>query len=75
MNYTIKRQLTQILEICIQKQLFYDLSPHVFKVSIRNESGSFRKDSYYHGNLYNQKSIVDKQTLLLSDLLKEVKNH
>lgn len=72
MKHSIKRQLRQILDICVEKQINLIINTEVFNVSI--SIGGMYLNAYYYGRLYN---YVDNVTncVTLSEFLKQVKKY
>lgn len=73
MNYKIKRQLTQIMEICIRKGLTFQVFPNVENVSIYNYEHAFNLNSYYDGKLSGK--TLSGGTIPLAELLQKVKEY
>lgn len=73
MKHSTRRIINQILDLCLQKQIHFDINTEVFNVSIRK--GSVHKNAYYYGYLHNNKIVKTENTLVLSELLEFVKKY
>ena len=71
MKHSIKRKLQTLLDLCIEKNLTYNLSPHVFCVSVYISVCEF-SSAYYYGRLYGFENGASN-TISLEELIKKVK--
>lgn len=72
MDNSVKKCINEILEICLEIGLFFEIAAHVNHVHVRNKKGTFSYYSYYKGELIDYE---DQFTLALQALLIKIKEY
>lgn len=67
-----KEKLIQLLELCIEKNLLFDLNPTLFLIYTYNKDQSFYFSSNYDGE---NKDFEFSNCIKIDDLITKVKNY
>lgn len=67
------KEVHEIFNLCINKGLFFNYSPHVFSISVYNEDMSFNYYAYYDGGLVNVSGDISKTLEELKSLIEKYK--
>jgi len=69
------KELHELLNLCLEKGFTFEIKPHIKYVEvykITKNQRNFYKSSYYQGDFKNH---TDKHTVLLSELIKIIKDY
>ena len=66
------KKLNEIFELCVEKGLFFNFSPHVKSISVHSQEMNFEYYSYYEGSLVDL-SMGNLKTL--PELIELIENY